>query len=386
MTNNFSQKKGTVYQESPTKWRAEIQVGISPNGKKIMKKFSAPTQREVKQKLKKFIQSQYSSPSSLKKITLNEYYDEWVRKKERQLKPSSLQRLKSTYKTFIEPEVGYLQFSQIDTGDIQKIIDKFSKNKSYSSLKKIKDLISAIYQYDEGLPPAQRVSSFNPCKNVILTKQMTKEEKIIKYFTDDEIKKIKEEILKTTERTGALVYPYGSIYLLILNTGMRIGEALALTKEDVDLNNRTLRIDKNMIITFIPENNKYGIKIQPSPKTISGNRTLSLNKGAIEAIEGLYSIFPNTPYLALNLKGERVSPSNAEKTFRQILKKCEIPSYKRGVHSLRHTFARKLFEAGVDVKVVSNILGHSGVRITYDTYIDVIQNYQAKMMDIIPEI
>lgn len=386
MTNNFAQKKGTIYQETPTKWRAEIQIGIGPTGKKIMKKFSAPTQREVKQKLKHFIQSQYLSPSSLRKITLNEYYHEWIQKKARQLKPTSLQRIKSTYQTFIEPEIGYLQFSQIDTNDIQKLIDTFAKSKSYSSLKKIKDLINAIYQYDEGLPPNQRVSSFNPCKNVILTKQMTKEEPTIKYFTDSEIAKIKEEICRTTESTGMLIYPYGFIYLLILNTGMRMGEALALTKEDISLENKTLRINKNMIVTFLPEQHKYGIRIQSSPKTISGNRTLSLNKGAIEALEGLYSTFPNTIYLALNLKGERISPQNTESTFKQILKQCDIVSHKRGVHSLRHTFARKLFEAGVDVKVVSNILGHSGVRITYDTYIDIIQDYQAKVMDVIPEI
>lgn len=386
MTNNFAQKKGTIYQETPTKWRAEIQIGIGPTGKKIMKKFSAPTQREVKQKLKHFIQSQYLSPSSLRKITLNEYYHEWIQKKARQLKPTSLQRIKSTYQTFIEPEIGYLQFSQIDTNDIQKLIDTFAKSKSYSSLKKIKDLINAIYQYDDGLPPNQRVSSFNPCKNVILTKQMTKEEPTIKYFTDSEIAKIKEEICRTTESTGTLIYPYGFIYLLILNTGMRMGEALALTKEDISLENKTIRINKNMIVAFLPEQHKYGIRIQASPKTISGNRTLSLNKGAIEALEGLYAAFPNTIYLALNLKGERISPQNAESTFKQILKKCDIASHKRGVHSLRHTFARKLFETGVDVKVVSNILGHSGVRITYDTYIDIIQDYQAKVMDVIPEI
>ena len=278
MTNNFSQKKGTIYQETPTKWRAEIQIGISPTGKKIMKKFSAPTQRAAKQKLKQFIQSQYLSPSSLRKLTLNEYYHEWIQKKARQLKPSSLQRLKSTYQTFIESELGYLQFSQIDTNDIQKLIDTLAKSKSYSSLKKIKDLINAIYQYDDGLPPSQRVSSFNPCKNVILTKQMTKEEPTIKYFTDSEIAKIKEEICKATESTGKLIYPYGFIYMLILNTGMRMGEALALTKEDIDLKNKTLRINKNMIMTFLPEQHKYGIRIQASPKTIAGNRTISLNK------------------------------------------------------------------------------------------------------------
>ena len=100
----------------------------------------------------------------------------------------------------------------------------------------------------------------------------------------------------------------------------------------------------------------------------------------------MYSTFPNKIYLALNLNGERISPQNTESTFKQILKQCDIVSHKRGVHSLRHTFARKLFEAGVDVKVVSNILGHSGVRITYDTYIDIIQDYQAKVMDVIPEI
>ena len=378
--------KGTIYQESPTKWRAEIQIGTTSQGKKKMKKFSASSQREVKRKLKEFIENQYPSAASLKKRTLNEYYKIWIKRKEKQLKPLSLQRLKSTYQTFIEPEIGYLQFSQIDTDDIQKLIDKYVSTKSYSSLKKIKDLINSIYQYDEGLPQNQRIASFNPCKNVILTKQMTKDKRTIKYFTDDEITKIKEEISRVSEKNGTLIYPYGLIYILIYNTGMRMGEALALDKSDINLKNKTLKINKNLVSVKSKPGESYTLKVQDSPKTASGNRTISLNKSAVDAIEGLYEIFPESEYLVLNNRGSRVAPQNAEKTFSQILKQCKIDSNKRGVHSLRHTFARKLFESGVDVKVVSNVLGHSSIRITYDTYIDVIQDYQAQIMNTIPEI
>lgn len=378
--------EGTIYQEAPNKWRAEIQIGYNAQGKKRMKKFSAPTQREVKKKLNEFIRTQNPSSLDLAKRTLNEYYHIWILKKEKQLKALSLQRLRSTYQTFIENEIGYLQFSKITTDDIQRLIDKYASTRSYSSLKKIKDLISSIYRYDAGLPARQRVSNYNPCDNVILTKKMTKENKVIKYFTSDEIELIKQEITRVHEHSGKLVYPYGYIYILILNTGMRVGEALALDKKDINLSEKTVTINKNLIQTKSETGKGYVIQIQDSPKTAASNRIINLNIAAAEAAKTLFEIFPDSEAIAVNANGNRVSLQNAEKTFKQILSVCNIPSEKRGIHSLRHTFASKLFESGIDVKVVSSILGHSSTRITYDIYIDVIQNYQARIMEAIPEI
>lgn len=76
----------------------------------------------------------------------------------------------------------------------------------------------------------------------------------------------------------------------------------------------------------------------------------------------------NRLYVIVNNKGKPVLPSNFERSFHTILKKAGIDG-DYGIHALRHTFASMLFAKGVDVKIVSKILGHSSVKITYDIYV-----------------
>jgi site-specific recombinase XerD len=75
----------------------------------------------------------------------------------------------------------------------------------------------------------------------------------------------------------------------------------------------------------------------------------------------------HTPHVIINSKQHSVLPNNFAKSFKGILKRAEMASY--GIHALRHTFASMLFSKGVDVKIVSKLLGHSSVKITYDTYV-----------------
>ena len=75
----------------------------------------------------------------------------------------------------------------------------------------------------------------------------------------------------------------------------------------------------------------------------------------------------NTPYVIVNKRGHRVLSSNLERSVRAILNNAGLDRY--GIHALRHTFASNLFRKGVDIKIISKLLGHSTVKITYDIYV-----------------
>ena len=102
-------------------------------------------------------------------------------------------------------------------------------------------------------------------------------------------------------------------------------------------------------------------------KTMSGNRTIPMNNSAESALLELRK-GNSTPYVIINSRGNQVLPSNFERSFHALLKRAEING-NYGVHALRHTFASMFFSKGVDVKIVSKLLGHSSVKITYDTYV-----------------
>lgn len=378
---------GSIRKVSENKWVASIYLGVKPNGKPQIKQFSAKTKSEVTRKLNEFKKNQgFEQTAQLVKRTVSDYFEFWLNIKKTQLKDLSYRRLESTYNTYIKPELGYLQFATVRTEDIQQLIDKCYFTKSHSTVKKIFNALNAIYKYDLALPPRQRIASYNPCTNIVVKNKEVKEKQPVKIFSDTELNLIKTEIYRTDEKTGMPIYPYGALYVFILNTGLRLGEALALEKADIDFNTKTAKITKNLIQLKNDNGKGYGVKIQDSLKTSSGYRTIYLNEAAIISLKQLYELFPDTPYMALNRNGKRVTPQNGEKTFKNILECCKIERDGRACHALRHTFATKMFEAGQNIKRISHMLGHSSVSVTYDIYVSVIQRVEAESMNSMPSI
>lgn len=375
---------GSVRKVSENKYVAEITIGVRENGKPNKKQFSARTRAEVTRKLNEYKKTlNLENPQQIKKKTVNEYFEFWLSLKKVELKASSYRRLESTFETYIKPVFGRLQFSSVRIEDVQKLINKIQSEKSYSTVKKIYDSLNALFKYDQSLPPQQRVAAFNPCANVLIKKNKSSEKEDLKIYSEEEILKIKSEINRKTKNNKP-IYPYGKLYILILNTGMRIGEALALDKADIDFDSKMISVSKNM--TMGTKEKGYKDKVQNSTKTSSGKRTISMNNAAVSAARELFETFPETSALVLNKNGKKVSLQNAEKTFKQILKSAGVDANGRSCHALRHTFATRMFEAKKDIKIISRMLGHRSVSITYDIYVTVIQKMEAKELEDIPDI
>jgi integrase len=374
---------GSVRQVSENKYVAEITIGVKENGKPNKKQFSARTRAEATRKLNEYKKTlNLEAPQQVRKKTVNEYFEFWLGIKKVELKSSSYRRLESTFETYIKPQFGRLQFASVRTEDVQGLINRNQIEKSYSTIKKIYDCLNAVFKYDQSLPPQQRVASYNPCTNVVFRNgQDAKVE--VKVYSEDEIKKIKLEINRKM-KNGKLVYPYGKLFILILNTGMRIGEALALDKSDIDFKRKTIAITKNM--TLGNKDNGYQSSVMNTTKTSAGRRTISMNAAAVSAAKDLFEAFPETSALVVNKNGKRVSLQNAEKTFKQILSSANVDANGRSCHALRHTFATRMFEAKRDPKVVSHMLGHRSVSTTYDIYVSVLQRIEAQELEDIPDI
>ncbi len=166
----------------------------------------------------------------------------------------------------------------------------------------------------------------------------------------------------TELRGNKLRFRYGWGAVLILETGLRAGEALALEWNDIDEEKRTLRVNKNMV--RVDGKNV----VQRATKTESGKRTIPLNSKAMEAIRHLkMQQVIGCPYVFATQTGEHVSYRHLLTTMERA---CEAAGVEhRGLHALRHSFASNLYAKGVEVKVISKLLGHASVEITYNRYI-----------------
>lgn len=382
-----SNGEGSIFQDKEGNWIAKIQIGRLPNGNPKIKKFKAKTEREVRKSLQQYIKSgQSGSVEKNPTITLSEYYKGWLKVKFLELKPQSYDRLESTINNHILPELGYQPLKTINSEDIQALINrKYDEGLSYSSIKKIYEALNACYEYGINF---RRDIGYNPVKGVVMPRKSKFKSEEVSYFSNSQIELILNEI-KRTNNNGVRIYAWSDIFILILNTGMREGEAAALKWDAVDFSAKTIRIHSTS--TSIKERDNSGVYTgnyitveQDSTKSQSSNRTVPLNRTALEALESLKAISVSQYVISTNT-GNMLRPFDLNRTFSRILENAGING-KYGVHTLRHTFATILFHKGVDVKTVSKILGHQSVRITYDIYVHILRELEIRAIDSIPEL
>ena len=189
---------------------------------------------------------------------------------------------------------------------------------------------------------------------------MTHNTKVVFPYEKDEQEKLVTAF--TEEKNGQLRFRYGWGAVLIMETGLRAGEALALEWNDIDEEKRTLKVTKNMV--------RVGRKntVRRTTKTASGKRTIPLNGRAMEAVQHLKTqMVPSCSYVFATQTGRHLSYRNLLATMETA---CEAAGVEhRGLHALRHSFASNLYVRGVEVKIISKLLDHASVEITYNRYI-----------------
>lgn len=163
--------------------------------------------------------------------------------------------------------------------------------------------------------------------------------------------------------------------VICLYTGIRLGELLALTWNDIDFNSGIMNITKTAY--RIKENGTPRIVVD-KPKTRNSNRIIPLPKQLIEILKQVKKK-SNSLYVLSTRNGGMVGTREYQKTYQRILAKLDIP-YKN-FHSLRHTFATRAVEMGMDVKTLSEILGHKNPMITLQRYTHSLISYKTEMMN-----
>lgn len=329
------------------------------------------TKKEVERKLEEFKIRTLKKEVIPQKIFVNTYIEKWMETVKRpSLKAASFDRLERTYLTQIkDSRVGRCQLGNITSMDVQGLINEKSRTLSYSSLKKIYELLNGCFEY----AVICREMDFNPVRAVQMPKKenLNKKEKQMGVFSKEELTRI-ENVAAITYQSGEVRYRHTWFFLLLANTGLRAGEAIALRWDNIDLDKGFIHVKQNASVVKCRDGkeNKYQVVIT-TVKTKTGNRIVPCNEKALQALRALQdyqkSHHIHSDYVDCNDKGELLSQQTLPKILKAILKAADVPY--RSAHSFRHTFATNLIQAGVDVKVVSQLLGHSSVKITYDTYV-----------------
>ena len=384
---------GSIYYvEKENVWIGAYTAGKKPNGKPDVKKVRGKTEAEARRKLNALIDElKKTEYVYVQKDIFASYITTWLTTVKRlELKERSYDRLEQTVEKDVIPYIGSIQLAAMTTDHIQTMIsDLMDAGKGYSSIKKAYDAVNASFKW--GLSTRPPKVKYNPASAVRLPKKNNIAQQSVKFYTAEEAELIARTAL-TKYKKGAPWYPLGEAVVILINTGLRLAEATALQWErDVDLENKQITVHATIATVKNREKGatkKYITKEQDSTKTAAGqDRTIPLNEDALAAFKSLKEKTGDSPYVFATKDGKRKTARDIDKIVRRVEERAGLPKEKvYGPHALRHTFATLLILNGVDIKTVSELLGHSDITVTYNTYIHVIKEQKRKALETIPNI
>nr|WP_053348840.1 site-specific integrase [Peribacillus butanolivorans] len=181
--------------------------------------------------------------------------------------------------------------------------------------------------------------------------------------------------------------PVYIVFYLALTTGMRQGEILGLRWKDINLEKGLLNIKQTL--------SHDGKTFLSGAKTKSSLRTINLSLSSIKVLItrkltvskeklSLGPIYQDFDLVACTQHGTPLNPVNIRRTFKRMIKMADVPEIR--FHDLRHTHATLLLSNGVHVKVISERLGHSNIKVTLDTYSHVLPSMQEEVARKLDEI
>lgn len=261
----------------------------------------------------------------------------------------------------IIPEIGGIRLSALKSHHIQEMLNDIISVGHYRTAEIVRLTIKQIIQ--------QAIINEYIYKDVSLKVSLPQSQKKEKRSLSNEEKAILEKT-KLTQRERVFVD-------LLYYTGVRRGEALALTVKDIDFKNRRLIINKNLVI-------KDGEShLKNSPKTNAGNRSIPLPAKLLSELQE-YIAHTKNIYLFTMKSGEPMTKSSFRRFWYNILDKMNVAAggdeFSRSdtairliakdvtPHIFRHTYATNLYYAGIDVKTAQRLLGHSSIQVTLEIY------------------
>ncbi len=302
------------------------------------------------------------------------YYKEWLCDwLEHYVKPTTKDKTFNRYKEIIDlhliPKFGDHDVNDLTPIDVQKYVTelldhgnlKTGKGLAPNSVNAIIVVIQSSLQIAHLLGIAERYEMDK-------LKRPKAKEKEITCFTPAEQKMIEQAVMadKRVKMRGII---------LCLYSGLRIGELLALEWSDINFKTGEMSVNKNCH-DGKDESGKL-TRITDTPKTATSKRIIPLPKPILDMLKEMKKN-STSPYV-ISGGNTVLSVRSYQMSFELLLAKLKIPH--RGFHSLRHTFATRALECGMDVKTLSEILGHKSATITLNRYAHSLMEHKKSMMN-----
>lgn len=364
--------EGNIRKRKDGKWLLTMPTGLyKANGKPEYIYRYTNTQAEAVAEQKRLLAEKGMGVSHGKgTVKTGDWLEEWVEKhKAPKLAPATLTSYRNNLRLHIKPAIGEIALKDLSSYHLQKMLDSIGG--SLSTFVKNYNIVHGALEKAVDLGMIVR----NPCKGVTFPKE---DDKDMRVLTKEEQKRLIAALEGEYYRPMILTYLY---------TGLRMGEGIPLRWSDIDLVKRTIRVNKKAIVRHDYSKHEAKQEVQNFCKTKSSRRTVMFTAGLAVVLaehkedmkkraEDMGEEWSEDSLVFLNTKGNVVYSRNLQESLYKIYRKAGIEG--ATMHTLRHTYATRCFEAGVDIKAVSEQLGHKNVKTTYNIYVHLLEDTKAK--------
>lgn len=361
--------EGTIYySEKLNKWVGQFTAGRKLDGKINRKSVYGNTRKEVKEKMTIALadvqKDMFIDKNSITIVELGQQILD-IKLKTNVITEnsysSSINHLNKIKYSFL----GNMEIQKTTYLDIQNFYTTIT-DLSNSYIEKINILLNTIFK--EAIK--REIINKNPMINVIVPKS-NKKNKQVEAFSIEQQKAIIDYLNKYSYKDYGF-YAYRNIFRILMFSGMRVGELLALYPEDIDLVNNEIHISRT-----ITKNLQGKTIVGAKTKTYESARTIPITELYIDAIKESLNNMKENKYnlIFTSIRNEPIIVSNVGQYFNTLCNKLNF-DFKVNPHMLRHTYATRCIESGVPAHVLQKLLGHKNITTTINTYTTIFEKYK----------
>lgn len=344
-------KRGlNIYRRKDGRYEGRYADGYGENRKTKYRSIYGKTYAEVKEKLLQ-IKARIITPKVESGLTVKELFAEWLSAKLTQTKPSTYANYAFKAEKHLIPAFGSLKIEKLSPSKVYDFITE-KRNKGLSN-KYISDLIIVFKNM------TRYAARVHHCTNPIADVELPKKEKHeLDLYNKNEQNRLKSALLTNMDLTKLGI-------MVALYTGVRIGELCSMKWSDIDLNAKTIRIERTVQRIRVSGKSNRTELIVSTPKSHTSVRTIPIPEFLVRMLKAFKPSNADTFVITGNAK--LPEPRTMQYRFKALIAKIGLRTL--NFHSLRHLFATNCVELGFDVKTLSEILGHSSVEITLNRYV-----------------
>ena len=303
-------------------------------------------------------------------VTFNKGCEEYLAFKINTVKESTYYNYKFAIEKHFKPDLGAKTLLELLDYDFNLYIknkkEEFDKKNNNEDKPNIADLITRLKNVLKFLK--QKYRNFKI--ELELIKSQRNEQTEIEVFGDKERVKLSKYLLESTN------LKYMGV-LISLYSGLRIGEICGLKWSDIDFENQLIYVQRTIQRVYLGK--KKSKVIITSPKSKKSKRKVPISKAILQRLKTMSKEYPKNAFIITGKEDKFTEPLVYRYTYKKVLEKCDI-EYKK-FHCLRHTFATRCIRVGMDIKSLSEVLGHANIGITLSIYVHSSYEVKKKFID-----